>query len=207
MKSATVIAVSNLKGGVGKTTSTMYLAAAYRATGLKVLVVDLDKQESDPAWDPAARPPVDMRWLHGPNAGRTIIQRWGHRYDMILIDTPADEGRHNVISSAMGVANFVLIPTGTSMLDLEQLYRAAGRAAELGVGYGVLITMEQVNSVRIKEAGAEITAHGRRLLTPAIPRRNAIKDAYALGIDHHLFGYDIIATKILQEIGAPDEAR
>jgi len=41
-----IIAVSNQKGGVGKTTSTLNLGAALREMGKRVLVVDLDPQGS-----------------------------------------------------------------------------------------------------------------------------------------------------------------
>jgi cellulose biosynthesis protein BcsQ len=43
---ARIIAVTNLKGGVGKTTLTANLAATYAAKGKQVLVVDLDFQAS-----------------------------------------------------------------------------------------------------------------------------------------------------------------
>src|SRR5438067_11682319 len=39
-----IIAVSNQKGGVGKTTSTLNLGAALQAAGRRVLLVDLDPQ-------------------------------------------------------------------------------------------------------------------------------------------------------------------
>ena len=44
------IALSNNKGGSGKTTTTVSLAAAFAERGLRVLVVDLDPQGSATEW-------------------------------------------------------------------------------------------------------------------------------------------------------------
>jgi chromosome partitioning protein len=45
-KDARVVAVANQKGGVAKTTTVASLGSAFAATGLKVLLVDLDPQSS-----------------------------------------------------------------------------------------------------------------------------------------------------------------
>ena len=55
-----MIALSNNKGGSGKTTTTVSLAAAFGERGLRVLVVDLDPQGSSTEWLGGVEAPVGL---------------------------------------------------------------------------------------------------------------------------------------------------
>ena len=49
-----IISIVNLKGGVGKTTTTIYLATAYARMGNPTHVIDLDRQASAVDWAQSA---------------------------------------------------------------------------------------------------------------------------------------------------------
>jgi chromosome partitioning protein len=55
-----IIALSNNKGGSGKTTTTVSLAAAFAERGLRVLVVDLDPQGSATTWLGGCEAPIGL---------------------------------------------------------------------------------------------------------------------------------------------------
>jgi chromosome partitioning protein len=65
---ATVYAVANQKGGVGKTTTTLNLAAAMAELGRAVLVVDLDPQGC-----------LTFSLGYDPDTARAVAQRHGRR--------------------------------------------------------------------------------------------------------------------------------
>ncbi len=71
---ARIVAVANQKGGVGKTTTTVNVAAAHGRLGLKTLVVDIDPQGNA----------TQAMGIRRSGDGVTI-------YDVLLDDTPAIE--------------------------------------------------------------------------------------------------------------------
>ena len=83
---ALIVAVCNQKGGVGKTTSTLALASAATAAGMRVLVVDLDPQANasqslgmgDRGDDPDALTAYDVLTANvtGGAAGAVVDSTW-----------------------------------------------------------------------------------------------------------------------------------
>ena len=102
------IVVSNVKGGVGKTTTAVYLAAvaAQRGRG-PVLLVDADPQGSTAEWYDAD-PIEGVELVEGPSV-RTVTKAMNQEDGIVVVDTPPGEG--NVVQAALGRADAVVIPT------------------------------------------------------------------------------------------------
>src|SRR5438105_9443658 len=90
---ATIIAIANMKGGCGKTTTCMNLATGLAAVGYKVLVVDADPQASATSWRslrPDADTPFSIVALPTAAIHREIPKLVANSsYEVVLIDCPA----------------------------------------------------------------------------------------------------------------------
>jgi chromosome partitioning protein len=102
------IVVSNVKGGVGKTTTSVYLAAAAARRGRgPVVLVDADPQGATAEWYDAE--PFDgVELIEGPSV-RTVAKAMNQEDALVVVDTPPGEG--TVVQAALGRADAVVIPT------------------------------------------------------------------------------------------------
>lgn len=144
-----VIAVSGLKGGIGKSTVAMFLAFVYAVLrGKRVLFVDADPS-SQTGWDwwklardVAKTPlPFDIETWPSSVVGDMVIDRTPGRYDVVVIDCGGDSD--DILRAAVAVSNYALIVTTPNKADIRRLAatfesalkaaRDAGRTSEIDV--------------------------------------------------------------------------
>ena len=111
-----ILAVINQKGGAGKTTIALSIAAAMAAEGKRVLLVDTDPQATAQDWA-AVRgeaPPMTVIGLAKPVLHRDL-PALAESYDHVVID--GAPRNYEVARSAILAADLVLIPVQPSGAD------------------------------------------------------------------------------------------
>jgi len=112
-----IIGVLSQKGGVGKTTVALNLAAAIATSGSRVLVVDADPQGSALAWSSAreADPLFPVVGMAKPTLHREL-PNLAASYHFIVIDGAPRV--NDLARSAILASNLVLIPVQPSPYDI-----------------------------------------------------------------------------------------
>jgi chromosome partitioning protein len=110
------IAVANHKGGSGKTSTTMLVAANLGSDLYKVAVVDLDPQGSATLWAQASEGRFPAHVV--PAKGDTLanVLKGLKDFDAVLMDCPPSSTAPETLA-ALQVATLVVIPCGPSPLD------------------------------------------------------------------------------------------
>jgi chromosome partitioning protein len=110
-----VIVVANPKGGVGKSTLATQMAGALAHRGLRVMLGDVDRQQSSREW-------LRLRPEHLPRIegwelrGETLV-RPPKGVTHVVLDTPAGlHGRR--LDEVMKLADKVLVPLQPSLFDM-----------------------------------------------------------------------------------------
>jgi chromosome partitioning protein len=169
-----IITVASFKGGVGKTTTAIHLAAflqGYAAT----LLIDADPNQSALAWASRGELPFP------------VVDPWqakplGPAYSHTVIDTPARPGADD-LAQLVAACDLLLLPTTPDILALDALALMVQDLARLPLApYQILLTMVPPYPSR---AGAEVRAMldstGLPLLKSGIRRYAAFQKAALAG--------------------------
>ncbi|HLO39992.1 MAG TPA: ParA family protein [Phycisphaerales bacterium] len=117
-----IIAVANSKGGVGKSTLAVHLAAWLDRLGHRVLLADCDPQASSSQWITEVRPSVKAVRLQAPSDVFNELPILKDEYDYIVADGPGSLAE--VTRALLLIADRAIVPCKASMLEVRALNAA-----------------------------------------------------------------------------------
>ena len=143
-----VVAVVNGKGGVGKTTTAVNLAAIL-AEKAEVLLVDADPQGSASWWVERSDRGMTFDLARESDPGVLSDLRSIADYQLIVVDTPPAL-RSQALQAVIASADYLILPTPPAPMDLTALIETVRSAVvPLQVAHRVLLT--KVDSRSLKE--------------------------------------------------------
>jgi chromosome partitioning protein len=188
---ARIVAVTNQKGGSGKTTTSMTLGASLGIRGLKVLIVDADPQSSATRWyshapEDQPYPATVINLAEARDKVSNTIKAHLENYDLIIIDCPPHIDSP-VTLAVMLIADLAIAPVIPSAIDTwatEKLLGVANMAREHNDGLIMRAMLNQVRTTALARAiSADLAADPTFELMPVhLSLRTTYGEAAALGL-------------------------
>lgn len=173
-----VLAFTNSKGGVGKSTLSVHLAVWLREKGETVALVDADVQGSSSKWLHEASPETTQFRLQSPDEVLEEIPKLCTQFDYVVVDGPA--GLSEVTRAALFVADVTYLPCGPSALDLwaaSEAIRVVRQAQTIRKGPPLAVLIPNKLQVRYR-LSRELTETALTLGIPAVGGLR-LRQAYA----------------------------
>ncbi|WP_305885093.1 ParA family protein [Pleionea sp. CnH1-48] len=113
------ILIANTKGGCGKTTLSVNLAAWFALQQRETLLIDCDRQLSASDW--LRIRPASLPCVNGQKSALTSIQ-YPPEQDVVVIDAPAGCSSEELLSLADAI-DVIIVPVLPSAIDVRAAFR------------------------------------------------------------------------------------
>ena len=193
---ALTISLLNSKGGVGKTTASIYLAIALSRRGYSVEVWDADQQASATEWaEDAAAEGDPLPFVCTPVNVATLKSR-ASEADVLIIDTPPGEAATQ--TQAVRRSDVVIIPTAPSLLDVKRVWSTLDALA--GSQAIVLVNRANTQAGTYREALEGLEEAGIAVFDTSVKNL----EMYKRGASTHpskLGGFSSVAAELVELMG------
>ena len=199
-----IIGILNQKGGVGKTTLAVNLAAALTRQGGRVLLVDADPQGSALDWAAAREgdPLFAVVGLPRPTVHKEIAVI-GQGYDHVVIDGPPRVT--DLARSAIMASDLVMIPVQPSPYDIwaaDEVVKliAEARVYKENLKSVFVVNRKIANTAIGRDVGEALAAYPVPVLKASVTQRVVFAEAVAQGKSIFEIDQEGMAAKEVQAV-------
>jgi chromosome partitioning protein len=170
-----IVTVAGFKGGVGKSTSAIHLAA-YLADFAPTVLVDGDPNRSATGWSKRGQLPFKV-------VDERQIARAAREHEHVVVDTPARPSREDLEALADG-CDLIVLPTLPNLLDLDALMGIVETLGSIGSDkFRVLLTIVPPKPSRdADEARTALAEAGLPVFAGSVRRAAAFTRAAVAGV-------------------------
>jgi chromosome partitioning protein len=184
-----LLAVAGLKGGTGKTSLSVSLAAAAAERGRAALLVDADPRGDAHSWTSLATAFPGTSVLPGIRlplgAGSLDLRALALGLDLCVVDCPGSDPAR--VGTVLDAADFCLVPCAPSALDVwslgatfEAIREARGRNPALGAA--VLVNRFTPGTILGRTVATQLERAGFPLMRTRVGQRVGFAEAIGAGM-------------------------
>ena len=176
-----ILAIISQKGGCGKTTLAVHLAAYARQQGLHPALVDLDPQRSAFKWnarrgaDDPHSPKLDATEGHADKLDYLKALGVENGIDLLILDTAPHANREAALAAQ--IADAILIPCRPATFDLDAMLSTWEIVKGTGKPAAIVLDAARRGKRKIAEAREALESIGATVLNTVIHDWVALEDA------------------------------